>query len=334
MILRVKKILSSFSALSLRGLNIRYHAVRGTATGPGAFLRNRFNSRLSKTGVVMSRIVGLGSSKGSSYMPLLGLIPVVSAFSFGKKTDEKDIVAGEGKTSIQKERDILLQDADKLFIENEIKNLYDLLVQHKDVSDDNILWRLSRAAYHMSQIASDAVEKKQYAFDAFEYIQKALDQNDQNFACHKWYAIILNYAGEFEGTKQQITNAYKVKEHLLKAIELNPRDATTIHSLGFWCLTIADLPWYQRQIASVIFATPPTSSYEEALKYFLDAENVDPNFYSMNLMLLGKTYLRLKNKEKAKHYLLLARDYPVKTEDDKKAHKEAIELLSGIGVKE
>ena len=44
---------------------------------------------------------------------------------------------------------------------------------------------------------------------------------------------------------------------------------------------------------------------------------VDPNFYSMNLLMLGKTYLRLKNTKMALLYLTRARDYHVSTEDDK-----------------
>lgn len=29
------------------------------------------------------------------------------------------------------------------------------------------------------------------------------------------------------------------------------------------CYTFADMPWYQRQVAAAIFASPPTSTYEE-----------------------------------------------------------------------
>lgn len=39
------------------------------------------------------------------------------------------------------------------------------------------------------------------------------------------------------------------------------------------------MPWYQRKIASMIFTTPPTSTFEEALEYFNKAEEVEPRFY-------------------------------------------------------
>ena len=49
----------------------------------------------------------------------------------------------------------------------------------------------------------------------------------------------------------------------------------------FFCrhYSISDIPWYQRKAASVLFATPPESSFDESLKLFLHAEKIDPNFY-------------------------------------------------------
>lgn len=52
-----------------------------------------------------------------------------------------------------------------------------------------------------------------------------------------------------------------------------------MYMLGVWCYEVTILPWYQRQIASKVFATPPTSSYEEALQFCERAEKVSPNFY-------------------------------------------------------
>jgi hypothetical protein len=43
----------------------------------------------------------------------------------------------------------------------------------------------------------------------------------------------------------------------------------------------------------------------------------DANFYSMNLLMIGKTYVRMGQKDKAIPYLQRARDYVVKTPDDK-----------------
>lgn len=111
---------------------------------------------------------------------------------------------------------------------------------------------------------------------------------------------------------------------------MNPRDATTLYLIGNWCYQISDLTWYQRKIASAIFGQPPTSSFDEALTYFEKAENVDPNFYSINLLMIGKTYLKLNKKDEALKYLKMASEFSPKNDEDQQAKLEAQKLLNGI----
>lgn len=48
----------------------------------------------------------------------------------------------------------------------------------------------------------------------------------------------------------------------------------------------------------------------------LSLDNIRNVLDSMNLLLIGKTYLRLKNKERAIEYLTRARDYPAASAED------------------
>ncbi|XP_049638103.1 regulator of microtubule dynamics protein 1 [Suncus etruscus] len=226
----------------------------------------------------------------------------------------------------------ILEQADYLYESGETKKLYQLLTQYTKSEDAELLWRLARASRDMAQLSETSEEeKKLLIYEALEYAKRALEKNELSFAAHKWYAICINDVGDYEGIKVKIANAYVIKEHFEKAIELNPKDATSIHLLGIWCYTFAEMPWYQRRIAKMLFGTPPTSTYEEALSYFQKAEQVDPNFYSKNLLLLGKTYLKLNNKKLAAFWLMKAKDYPAHTEEDKKIQTEASQLLTGFG---
>ncbi|KAG7488282.1 hypothetical protein MATL_G00033510 [Megalops atlanticus] len=224
-----------------------------------------------------------------------------------------------------------LEQADYLYSCGETEKLYQLLVQYMNSDDAEFLWRLARASRDMALLPHiSAPEKKRLTYEAFEYAKRALERNEACFAAHKWYAVCLSDVGEYEGVKVKIGNSYIIKEHLERAIELNPKDATSIHILGYWCYAFAELAWYQRKVAAMIFASPPTATYEEALEFFLKAEEVDPNFYSKNLLMLGKTYMMLKEQDKAVLWLSKARDYPAHTAEDKEVHKEALDLLKKL----
>ncbi|XP_046437542.1 regulator of microtubule dynamics protein 1-like isoform X2 [Daphnia pulex] len=286
----------SFSGRKIYG--IVYHAF--------VVYRKRFLNVVPKKPALVSRNIGW----------MLGLLPAVSA---SVKVDEER----ENKTN-------LISEADVLYNEHSYTKLRSLLLPYKAEDNAEILWRLARATYEVAKLSSSPIEQKELDFEAYGYVEGALLIDPENFAAHKWMFILLDKKASYEGLKERISQSFVVKKHIERACELNPKDATSFHLLGYWCFSVAELPWLQRQIASTLFATPPVSSYEEALQYFLRAEEVEPNFYSTNLLMLGKTYLRLNNKEKAIAYLTRARDYAIASSEDLEAKHEAVKLLNSI----
>ena len=55
---------------------------------------------------------------------------------------------------------------------------------------------------------------------------------------------------------------------------MSPRDATLHHMMGVWCYEVASLGWVKRQLASALFGTPPTSTYDEAVAHLLESERL------------------------------------------------------------
>ncbi|KAK2110398.1 Regulator of microtubule dynamics protein 1 [Saguinus oedipus] len=203
-----------------------------------------------------------------------------------------------------------------------------------------LLSALSYLGFETYQVISQAA-----VVHATAKVEEILEQADylyESRETEKLYQLLAQYkesedaelldVGDYKGIKVKIANAYIIKEHFNRAIELNPKDATSIHLMGIWCYTFAEMSWYQR-IAIMLFASLPSSTYEEALVYFHKAEQVDPNFYSKNLLLLGKTYLKLHNKKLAALWLTKARDYPAHTEEDKQIQTEAAQLLTSFSDK-
>ncbi|VDN50846.1 unnamed protein product [Dracunculus medinensis] len=166
----------------------------------------------------------------------------------------------------------------------------------------------------------DVGEKKRFIYEAYDVIKKAIDKSEKDCAnAHKWYGIILNYIGEFEGYRQQILNSYEIRKHFEKALAINDKDPTTWHLLGVWHFACADLSYPLRLIAKTIFGTPPLSTFESALEYFEKAES--PNFYSRNTWYLAEVYERLGRYDEAKAFYLAAFKMPIITIDDIEVHR-------------
>ncbi|XP_002160454.4 regulator of microtubule dynamics protein 1 isoform X1 [Hydra vulgaris] len=224
-----------------------------------------------------------------------------------------------------------VQKAEALYEKNDFKGVYEYLLQFKSSEDPELLWRLVRATRDracMPDVSKE--EKKTLIFEAFEYAKKALQFGEENFACHKWYGIMLSQTGDYIGTKKKLEDSPAMKQHFEKAIQLNPNDATSRHLIGMWCFSFADLAWYERKIATVVFGTPPSSTYEEALQNFEKAEELSPSFYSTNQYMLGLAYLRLGNKAKAKEWFQKVCEFQVVKEEDKENIQKAKDQLKSL----
>lgn len=225
-----------------------------------------------------------------------------------------------------------LQEADVFYKDNKFQEVYDTLSKFKDNTGHcELQWKLARAARDLAQLsATPKDQKKELIHSGLQFAENAVAANDQEFAAHKWKGILLSDVSAFEGYKKQIANAYLIRDEFLKACELNPEDPLSHFLIGEWCFTVADMSWVQRQAAKTFFGTPPTSSYDEALKHFHKAEEVKSGFYVGNYVSIGKAYLRLKKNEEAKTWLQKAVDFTSENEKDDKCKNEAKEMLKKL----
>ena len=137
-----------------------------------------------------------------------------------------------------------------------------------------------------------------YLFAAHGFAKDSLRLNEGSADSHKWFAVTLGARGEFVPTNEKIQNGFIFKEHIDKAISLNPTDGSLHHLLGRFCfevslcfgdvtliegvqnvkrdffLQVSSLSWIERKVAATLFSSPPTSSYGEALIHFQTAERI------------------------------------------------------------
>ena len=101
--------------------------------------------------------------------------------------------------------------ADQLYSQNEISRLYDYLLEYKDQENDEILWRLARAAVDKGKHSSDDNEKRKLYFEAFDYIKKALVLNEKSSPVHKVSFFIWNNSTEPDALRMAKTRVSAVQ---------------------------------------------------------------------------------------------------------------------------
>ncbi|PRP87976.1 hypothetical protein PROFUN_02713 [Planoprotostelium fungivorum] len=212
-----------------------------------------------------------------------------------------------------------------------------LAAAHQEYPDHpEIFWRYIRTLYDLGDTKPDDKPFRQSLYEkGLEQATLLLQKFPEEWGGHKWYAIMLSSLAEYQSTKDKISNAFKIKEHAVKATELNPKDASSFHLLGRWCYSVSNVSWVERKVASALFATPPTSSFEESLQYFLKAGELFPSV--PNSFWTAEAYMQLRNTEKAREWyenaltMTPASEADVKTQNEIKVKLQRFHLQSYYG---
>jgi tetratricopeptide (TPR) repeat protein len=213
------------------------------------------------------------------------------------------------------------ESVDRLFTDKRYSDVLDVL--KGNAADADALWRSARAHRFMAADQSRTLEqRKQSAEECLRLATKAVEVDEHNWAAHKWLGIALSVVGDFRSTTEQLKNAFVIRREFERALELQ-RDATTAHLIGKWCSYFASMGWATRNVASLLFATPPSSTLEEALKYYLLAEEIEPGFYKSNAWAIAQTYKQMGNLKEYRQWRMQVLRMPSMDLDDEKADREA-----------
>ncbi|XP_036153369.1 regulator of microtubule dynamics protein 3 isoform X2 [Myotis myotis] len=165
-------------------------------------------------------------------------------------------------------------------------------------SRQDFLWRLARAYSDMCELAEEVSEKKSYAQNGKEEAEAALEKGDQSADCHQWYAVLCGQLAEHEGIQKRIQSGFSFKEHVDKALALQPENPMAHFLLGRWC--------YQ-------------------------AEELQPGFSKAGRVYISKCYRELGKNSEARQWVKLAMELPDVTSEDSAFQKDLEELEVILG---
>ncbi|XP_032030205.1 regulator of microtubule dynamics protein 3 isoform X2 [Hylobates moloch] len=213
----------------------------------------------------------------------------------------------------------LLQQADELHSGDEQgkREGFQLLLNNKLVygSRQDFLWRLARAYSDMCELTEEVSEKKSYALDGKEEAEAALEKGDESADCHLWYAVLCGQLAEHESIQRRIQSGFSFKEHVDKAIALQPENPMAHFLLGRWCYQVSHLSWLEKKTATALLESPLSATVEDALQSFLKAEELQPGFSKAGRVYISKCYRELGKNSEARWWMKLALELPDVTKE-------------------
>ena len=198
-----------------------------------------------------------------------------------------------------------------------------------DYSNVEFVWRIARAYFNQAEQQSEEKKKNELFYKSYDYSKQALELDSMSAKANHYYAVLHGQIGLIEGTKQKIINSYGVLKHGEIAIDIDPNYDNTHHLLGRLNFELANLSWFERNFASLIYETPPKGTFEKAENYFQSSISLNSEDIR-HWLWLGKTYIALNEDEKAYEALLKASSLDPKDEKDRVSVEESKKLLSGL----
>lgn len=247
-------------------------------------------------------------------------------FDFSESEDFQDELSSNNAVSSNDEALQIFEQVDNLLeaSSDEHHRAMELMSRYEAEYTYNVefLWRMAKCYRMMAQASSDEGVKKEKSFKAVEYAKKAILADDCNAEAHKWFAIATGSVGDYLGVAEKIHNGFTFKEHIDKAMQINPSDSSLHHLLGRFCYEVSMLSWIERKMAAALYSSLPTGTVEEALAHFLRSEQLRIKPWRENRHYLARCYIQLGRYSDAIHWIDQALHVVPTTIEERNAQEE------------
>ena len=204
-----------------------------------------------------------------------------------------------------------------------------LSVFRTDSSNCEALWRICETYVNLCE-ESDESHKAQYFYLAENWANKAVEKCPESPNAHFFKAVTSGLLAIFEGGRNKVNRSREVKEAAERTLELDPNHHGAYHALGRWNLELADLNWFLRAIAKIVYGgLPPGASFEGSIENFERAIEISPNWINHHRW-LGITYMKTEKWDRAREEFEKVLELPIQDHQDAQHKRKCATLLEKI----
>lgn len=164
--------------------------------------------------------------------------------------------------------------------------------------DVEVRWRLGKACIDLGEAIGDEKQQRVHFARAVTELREAVRLDPQSRDAVFNLAIAVGRDGLARGAKAKVRASREVKELAERTIEIDPGFDGAYHLLGRWHREIKSLGFFTRTLVKVVYGGFPDASYEQALRYFEQAQSLHPRM--AHLLEIGICHEALGDREKAR----------------------------------
>lgn len=197
-----------------------------------------------------------------------------------------------------------------------------LAADQKRPDNAEILWRIAKQYSQLMEETTSPAEKKHLGQKALDAAERAKKINPENSSVRLSLAVVYGRIALIESNRRKVELSRLIKEEAEAAIRINPREDYAYHVLGRWNYEMANVNPVLKTMGQAIYGRFPEASNEKAAEYFQKAVALAPRQVAHHVE-LGRTYLILGQKEKAREELEKALALPSSAKDDEATKQRA-----------
>jgi tetratricopeptide (TPR) repeat protein len=198
-----------------------------------------------------------------------------------------------------------------------------------DANNYEATWNASLLYSKIGNRMKDEDQQKSYFNLARQYAQKALKIDSSDVESNYVMAVAMGRMALISGAHDKVAAARDIKKYADAALKFNPQHAGAWYVLGVWNYDVANLNFFERAAANMLFGGLPDGKVANAITDYKKAIQFDPT-YILYWKALGVAYDNIDQKDNAIAALKTALSLKQRTADDPEHIKEAQDLLKKL----
>ena len=230
--------------------------------------------------------------------------------------------------------DELIEMGDSLYAQSDMQTALDYYEQAYgiDSSDYYLLLKLTRVCNDLGEYyyeLRDEESSEKVVYEGVDFTERFSSLYPDSAKVYSYLAWSYGNQALFEGGKEKIKLAHKIKDNATIAISMDSTDYLPYVILGIYNRQIGALSWFERLFANTFFGDVPEGSFEDSEKMMLKALELQPGLV-IAAFHLSLTYKEMGEEEKEIEMLKKVLELPNLNFRDTYAKRKAQERLHDL----